>query len=317
VHRPLPRGRRQWRRLLKGRAADLAMRTPLGVQPERLRRRMHWSVRIVHTRSPWEAHTAADRPTAVVDRAAVTDRHAAFVADPFLLHDDGTWHLFVEVQDRLQQRGVIGLATSTDTVTWHWRGIVLDEPFHLSYPFVFRHDGELYLIPEATEAGAVRLYRAVDGPAAWRHERDLVTGRALVDATPVRHGGRWYLFVETSEAQGHDELCLYHADDLHGAWTEHPASPLVDGDPSIARPAGRVWQHGDGLYRLAQDCTTDYGVAVVARRITRLTPDDYAEEHTSVPVLGPRGTGWRRNGMHHIDAHPLPSGDWLVAVDGW
>jgi hypothetical protein len=34
-------------------------------------------------------------------------------------------------------------------------------------------------------------------------------------------------------------------------------------------------------------------------------------------VLGPRGTGWRRNGMHHIDAHPLPSGDWLVAVDGW
>lgn len=317
MRRPVPRTASQWRRLLKGRVLDLAMRAPLAVQPERLRRRMHWSVRIAHAASPWEAHAAVDRPTAVITRATVADRHAAFVADPFLWHDDGTWHLFVEVQDRLRQRGCIGLATSTDTVTWRWRGIVLDEPFHLSYPFVFRHDGELYLVPEATESGAVRLYRAVDGPLAWRHERDLVAGRALVDATPFRHDGRWYLLVETSRYQGHDELCLYHADDLLGEWVEHPCSPIVFRDPSVARPAGRVWRLGGTLYRLAQDCTTDYGVAVVARRIVRLTPDEYAEDDTSVPLLGPQGSGWRRNGMHHIDAQPLPSGGWLVAVDGW
>lgn len=317
MRRPLPRGLRQWRRLVKGRIVDLAMRAPLSVQPLRLRRRMHWSVRIARARSPWEAHAAVTRPSAVVTRAMVADRHAAFVADPFLLHDDGRWHLFVEVQDRLLQRGCIGLATSTDTVTWRWRGIVLAEPFHLSYPHVFRHDGELYLVPEATESGAVRLYRAVDGPLAWRHDRNLIEGRALVDATPFPHDGRWYLLVETSGAQNHDELCLYHADDLLGAWVEHPRSPIVLGDPSIARPAGRVWRHGDALYRLAQDCTTDYGVGVVARRIVRLTPDDYAEDDTSVRLLGPQGTSWRRNGMHHIDAHPLPSGDWLVAVDGW
>ena len=39
--------------------------------------------------------------------------------------------------------------------------IVLDEPFHLSYPYVFEWDGGLYDSESAT-ARHLRLYRAVD-----------------------------------------------------------------------------------------------------------------------------------------------------------
>lgn len=254
--RPRPHGVRQWRRLVQGRALDAAMRAPLALQPRRLRRRMHWSVRI-------------------------------------------------------------GLATSVDTRTWRWDGVVLREPFHLSYPCVFTHGGHLYMIPESTAAGAVRLYGAVSGPRSWRHERDLVTGPSLNDATPLHHEGHWYLFVETSTAVAHDELRLFHARDLGGPWSEHRCSPIVTDDPAVSRPAGHVWCLDGRTFRLAQDCTTAYRTAVVAREIIRLTPSAYVETAVAAPLLTAGAAGWRRNGMHHVDTHELPCGDWLVAADGW
>lgn len=315
--RPVPRTARQWRRLVKGRTLDTAMRIPQAIQPRRLRQRMHWTVRIGRARTPWDAQAATATSAVILTRADVTDLHAAFVADPFLLRHDGRWLLFVEVQDRLTMQGCIGLATSTDATRWSWQGVVLREPFHLSYPCVFIHDDTLFMVPESTASGAVRLYRAVDGPTRWRHVDDLVRGPALADATPVHHDDHWYLFVETSSGATHDELRLFHAARLRGPWVEHPSSPLVDGDPAIARPAGRPLSVDGRLYRLAQNCTTDYGVGVVAREITRLTPDGYDESPTTLPVLAKGGQGWRRNGMHHLSAQRVAAGDWLIATDGW
>lgn len=313
--RPLPTGPVQWKRLLKGRALDLAMQAPPALQPRRLRRRMHWSVRVAQAASPWHARAAVTTSTVALSRGDVTDVHAAFVADPFLWRHDDRWHLFVEVQDRLRMRGCIGVAISTDAVAWRWHGVVLREPFHLSYPHVFSHDGDLWMIPETHEAGAVRLYRG-SSPTRWRYDRDLLTGPSLKDATPLLHGGHWYLFVETSPTLAHDELRLFSARDLRGPWSEHPRSPIVVSNPALARPAGRLWRVDGRLFRLAQDCTTEYGTAVVAREIRTLTPDDYLEADTTTPLLGGGGTGWRRNGMHHLDIHPAPGG-WLIAADGW
>ena len=35
------------------------------------------------------------------------------------------------------------------------------------------------------------------------------------------------------------------------------------------------------------------------------------------PYPGRFGAGWNRDGMHHIDAHRAPEGDWIACVDGW
>jgi hypothetical protein len=126
------------------------------------------------------------------------------------------------------------------------------------------------------------------------------------------------MFTETSAQMKHDVLRLYSADDLMGAWTEHPASPIVDGDAHTARPGGSVVHDGDRLVRFAQDCAPRYGVAVHAFVISKLTSTEYVEEAAAGnPILSASGSGWNESGMHHVNAHQVAPGQWIAAVDGW
>ncbi len=49
-------------------------------------------------------------------------------------------------------QGDIGVAASEDRgLTWKHLGTALDEPWHLSYPFLFRWEGQVYMMPEASK----------------------------------------------------------------------------------------------------------------------------------------------------------------------
>ena len=244
----------------------------------------------------------------------VTDVTATYVADPFVVRRGERWHMFLEVWDYDENKGAIGLAQSGDGRRWRYDRIVLAEKFHLSYPYVFEWAGEVYLVPESFQAGAVRLYRASSFPTGWTLVQELVEGDGLVDATPFRAGGRWWMLVGTVD---HDTLRLFHAGELTGPWLEHPSSPVVAADPVRARPAGRMLDEGGRLYRFAQRCDTAYGLDVRAFEILELTPTRYAERELPGPVLAASGAGWNANGMHHVDAHRLGPGRWIVYVDGW
>ena len=51
--------------------------------------------------------------------------------------------------------------------------------------------------------------------------------------------------------------------------------------------------------------------------ILELDRELYREvERPESPVLEPPETGWNSNGIHHMDAHQLNSGNWLACVDG-
>jgi hypothetical protein len=278
-----------------------------------------WSIGVFTGSSPLAL--AADPAIAcpVLTRDDVRDVPASFVADPFLLQHDSRWHLFFEVLNRSSGRGEIGLATSDDLAAWRYERIVLAEPFHLSYPQVLELDGTIYMVPESHEARSIRLYRAEPFPTEWKLAHVLLEGRAFSDATLFQHGGRWWLFTETSEPRRHDTLRLYHADHLLGEWSEHPASPIVEGDRLTARPAGSVVATENGLLRFAQVCAPRYGVSVDAFEITTLTPTSYAERPVATnPVLGGSGVpeSWNASRMHHVDAHLVAPGRWAAAVDG-
>lgn len=50
----------------------------------------------------------------------VTDVTADSVADPFMIHDRGTWYLFYEVCNVKTKRGEIGFSTSKDLLKWNY-----------------------------------------------------------------------------------------------------------------------------------------------------------------------------------------------------
>jgi glycosyltransferase involved in cell wall biosynthesis len=278
-----------------------------------------WSIGIYTGDSPLALAPAPGIVNPILGPQDVTDEDASFVADPFMIPVDGTWHMFFEVMVRRgrRKRGVIGHATSPDGLCWSYQGIVLEEPFHLSYPHVFQDGDDVYLIPECREAGAIRLYRGDPFPDRWVHVADLVRAPVLLDASIFRRDGRWWMFAETSPAMSDDTLALFHAPDLLGPWVEHPRSPVVTRNPHAARPGGRVLSLPDRLLRFAQGCSPAYGLDVKAFEVTRLSETEYEErEIEGNPLLAGTGSGWNRDGMHQIDAHPLPDGRWIACVDG-
>jgi len=100
-------------------------------------KRQIWSIGIYVGKSPFELGPAHQVNHPVLTRDSVTDVRASFVADPFMLKFDRTWYMFFEVMNRQSCKGEIGLAMSRDAFHCSYQPIVLREPFHLSYPYVF------------------------------------------------------------------------------------------------------------------------------------------------------------------------------------
>jgi hypothetical protein len=260
--------------------------------------------------SPLALAPSALAPGPVLEPGSVTDAVATGVADPFMICVDGAWHMFFEVLSwsRHGKRGEIGHATSPDGLRWTYDRIVLAEPFHLSYPYVFEAGSEIYMVPESYQAGGVRLYRGSPFPHRWTLVATLATGDHLVDSSLFQAVGRWWMFTAIGGGRN-DTLRLFHAKDLLGPWTEHARSPVVSGDPGRARPGGRVVVRDGRLLRFAQVCRPRYGMSVRAFEVTRLGPRLYEEAPAGPdPLLTGSGRGWNRSGMHHVDAHRLADG---------
>jgi hypothetical protein len=274
-----------------------------------------WSIGIYAGGSPFRLSPPPGLRNPVLTRREVTDVDAGFVADPFLVRRGADWWMFFEVKNRQSGLGEIGLAQSADGLRWRYRRIVLREPFHLSYPYVFTWRGSWYMVPETLSPGAVRLYRARSFPLEWGLAGELVAG-SLADPSLFRHAGAWWLLACATPSQ-HDTLRLFGASYLRGPWREHPASPLVTGDRRRARPAGRVVRWRGRPVRFAQDCHPRYGAGVRAFAITELSAARYREEEMpESPVLAAGERGWNARGMHHVDALRIGRGRWLAAVDG-
>ncbi|WP_276282366.1 hypothetical protein [Halorussus caseinilyticus] len=228
-----------------------------------------------------------------------------FVADPFPAEIDGRTYVFYERYSYADETGDIAYATvdgPNPTV-----GTALGRDCHLSYPYLFRHDGTLYATPETHEANEIALYR-VESPDEWVREQTLIPDVAGVDPTPVRRDGRWWLFFTKQDDMVNTNLHLWHAPDLTGPWRPHENNP-VETDVRSARPAGTPWVSDGDLYRPAQYCADWYGKKIVVNRVTELTPETFGEE--PVAEIAPSEDGPLPAGRHTIS-----SGGGLTLIDG-
>jgi hypothetical protein len=176
---------------------------------------------------------------------------------------------------------------------------VLEEPWHLSYPFLIEHGGEIFMIPESSANRTVTLYRAVDFPRRWVREANLLEGIEASDATIVRHAGRCWMFATTRDGAGShsDTLSIFMAEDLFGPWRPHPGNPILV-DAGSARPAGNVVERRGRLWRPVQDCRGGYGAALGLAEIVRLDEEDFGQIVRR--VLRP-GEHWPGRKLHTLN----------------
>jgi glycosyltransferase involved in cell wall biosynthesis len=248
----------------------------------------------------------------VLTAKSITGQKVDYVADPFLVLENGMYYMFFEVFEK--NKGSIGLAVSNDCRKWKYKTMVLEGSFHLSYPFIFKWEGTYYMLPESYQTKSVRLYEAANFPDEWRFVKTLLEGKEFVDSTLVRFGDKFWLFVsDTTDGN----LYLYHADWLEGPWKEHAKNPIIRNERNIARPGGSMIYAENKLIRIAQDDLKAYGYAVRAFEITLLSTQEYNEkELAESPLLTPSGQGWNKDGMHHLSVCQIGEKEWIASVDG-
>ena len=216
-----------------------------------------------------------------------------FWADPHVMQRDGRFYVFLEELLFDSGKGHIAVLPIEADGTHGEAVTVLEREYHLSYPFVFSHDGELYMVPESEQNRTVDLYRCTEFPLRWAHVRTLMSGVTATDSTLLRHDGRWWMFTNLVEIPGasfSEELHVFCSDSLlDGEWTPHVRNPVIS-DARRARPAGAIIERNGRLYRPAQDCAARYGHGIRLHEILRLSDTEYEEKEVDsiMPTWDPR-----------------------------
>jgi len=239
----------------------------------RLQIQEHWSIALVQLEN-WHMTRELSLRKAVI----MPDDGQRYYADPFLFADAERRWLFCEELQYHTGKGIISCAQVEDGCVISAPRPVLERPYHLSYPFVFRQGGEIYMIPETGGNSTVELYRAQSFPFSWVLYSTLLENVALYDATLLQYRNRFWLFGAISHYASAplDELAVFYSERLEGPWHPHRLNP-VKSDCRSARPAGRVVMRDNRLFRPAQDCESGYGSALVWCEICELTPERFDE----------------------------------------
>jgi hypothetical protein len=222
-------------------------------------------------------------------------------ADPFPVHFDGAYFVFIEDYDHAASRGHIAVIRIDEDGRCDTPVAVLTQPHHLSYPFVFQWREDWFMIPESSQTNRIQLFRARCFPFEWEPDTILMEGVRAADSTPVEINGRWWMFSTIARHSGvpnFDELYLFHSTTPFGPWVPHRRNPIKS-DATSSRSAGALFWHRGQLFRPSQDCSGRYGSAVVINRVEVLNADDYRE--SPVDRLVP---AWRAglSGIHTLNS---------------
>lgn len=261
-----------------------------------------WNIGVLY--QPIQA-LLADRPSLNV-RWLPSPSKGFFRADPFGYRDaEGQLTVLYEKYEYASGRGVIARLRPKRDNTLKRSRTLLDNGAHLSYPFLFEHEGVRYAVPEGSASGKVTMYRLDPANDAFEPLADLLH-EPLCDPTLFEYEGGWWL-AGTKAPLTNVALHLYHAPSPFGPFAPHAQNP-VKLDIRSARPGGTPFVHEGALYRPGQDSSITYGHRIALNRIDELTPLTFRE--TTVKHIGPI-KGSYSAGLHTISA----VGD-VTLVDG-
>ncbi len=206
-------------------------------------------------------------------------------ADPFLFRYKEEIWLFVEAFDNKTEKGVIA-CMKYENGDFSNPEVVLEENFHLSYPYVYEENGEVYMMPETMEEGCIQIYKAEDFPKKWVKHKTLIKLENAVDT--VICGDKLITSVVTDSYEKRVDADVYDINTGKYIQSLHKNSQL-------ARGAGKIFFAEGKNIRPAQDCTNGvYGAGLVfysieekegsfsEEQVYTLVPQDFNVRNKSV-----------------------------------
>jgi len=192
-----------------------------------------------------------------------------YYADPFIYKHKDINYLFYEEYD--YKKGVISYSIINNDLTITPPTKIIEEPFHLSFPNVFKDNGEIYMIPETGNSGKVILYKSESFPNKWIPIKTIAENIRTSDIEIFKHNNIYWLFT-THGANLDDSLLIMYSDNLLGDW-----KVLGIDDIPHSRPAGKMFNYNNKIVRPVQDCSKLYGYGLVFKSI-EVNKNGYKEE---------------------------------------
>ena len=185
-------------------------------------------------------------------------------ADPFILDvNDENIQLLVEEFDSDVNKGRIARITiSKANYTIIECKIILELNTHLSFPAIYRIDGVIYVHPENSASGKSTIYR-YDKQQDKLVEPVVLVEKPLVDAVNFRKNDSFVMYSTLLSHNSGPELHVFQSKSLTQPFEEIES---LDFGIKTARMAGAMLEKNQGMIRPAQDCTHDYGEAVLFYR---------------------------------------------------
>jgi hypothetical protein len=204
-----------------------------------------------------------------------------FWADPFIIAKNNLYYIFIEELLYKDDKGFISVIEMDKQGNYKKPVKVLEEDYHLSFPFLIEHEGNIFMIPETKNNNSIQIYRSVEFPNKWELEMKLIENIKAVDTVIYYHDDKYWLFtnkITNNGASFHDELFLYYSKNLLTQdWISHPQNPIVS-DVKNARQAGGLFEYKGQLYRPSQNCSHRYGYGMKMNRILEMNMNSYVEE---------------------------------------
>lgn len=244
-----------------------------------------------------------------IEKLKAQDDSTVFLADPFFVKEKDTFYIFFE-RATIKSNADIGLLTSVDGKNYQYRGTVLSQKFHLSYPQVFKYRNDFYMVPESKQANAVLLYKAHRFPYDWRVCDTLVPNVQLVDPS-IYVSDSLNVMVATDYAKN---MYVFEADSLLGKWKLHKKPIALIGTES--RAGGRFFADQKGLILPVQDFSNGYGYGVSLYRFLFKDGNYTITREKPLFLVANENIKEFNAGMHQLDIQRLDANHYYYVYDG-
>lgn len=215
-----------------------------------------------------------------------------YAADPFLWPLPEQELILFEHYCYQQQTGRIAMSNFDGS---EFKFLDFGVEKHMSYPFCFSLNQQVYCLPEQADTKEVSLYQ-LQASGMINKVKVLIHDFAARDSSIVFYNNKWWLFCTKANYFENAALFIFYSNDLDNAFTPHSNNP-VKIDVQNARPAGPLFVKNGELFRPAQNSAKHYGHQVNINKIITLNEHTFQEEIVS--VIAPERFG-KYSGIHHI-----------------
>lgn len=233
----------------------------------------------------------------------------SFLADPFFVKKDSLFYIFFEHQ-KIKPGADIGLLVSKDGLNYQYKGTVLDEAFHLSYPQVFEYKNEYYMLPESQAANNVLLYKSHNFPYDWRIHDTIIPNIKLKDPTIFVSDTLNILVASDNEMRMH----MYTSESLNGKWMKHKNKPIVMVGTE-ARAGGRFINNNGSLILPVQNSSHGYGYGLSLYEFEFNNLDYRVKKISHLHLKATKDILEFSGGMHHLDLQKI-NNQFYAVYDG-